>query len=348
MSELAAAFDQALGELLPFSDALARAEQDLSLSSGVRQEIIGMGWNGLMAPEEAGGLGLGVGEVIELCSVAGRRLLPVSLLDESLLLAPALAASGKSILEAVVEGRVAGGAGYAIEGPASLGSSGTLSASRVGVRLSPGAELVALVHPHWTAVVSLQDPAVRLDRADALDRGQGVHLFSATGAKPELVLEGWMNGGEVATGWLAGLLADLVGGADRMLSMSVSHARVREQFGRPLIRFQAVTHRLAEMKARLELMRSAVARLVLVMGEGVRDGALLAALLWSIPAYARQVCESAIQVHGGVGFTWEYGLHLYYRRILSLQSMLGGALDAAAQAGRLYLGRVSSPRPPDL
>ena len=55
------------------------------------------------------------------------------------------------------------------------------------------------------------------------------------------------------------------------------------------------------------------------------------------PTYAREICESAIQVHGGIGFTWEYGLHLYYRRILSLQSMLGGALDAAAQAGRAYM-----------
>ncbi len=339
MSELAAAFNQALGELLPFSEALDRAEEDRSLSAVVRAEIIGMGWNGMMAPEEAGGLGLGIGEAVELCAVAGQHLLPVALLDESLLLVPALAAVGHPALEGVLDGGLAGGAGYATEGSAAL-ESGALSASGVGVRLSSGARLAALVYPRWTAVVSLEDPAVRLERADALDRSQGVHILSATGVHPEVVLDGWMNGGGVATGWLAGLLADLVGGAEHMMSLSVSHARAREQFGRPLIRFQAVTHRLAEMKARLELMRSAVARLAFLMEEGAWDTAFLAGLLWSIPAYAREICESAIQVHGGIGFTWEYGLHLYYRRILSLQSMLGGALDTAAAAGRAYLETV--------
>ena len=339
MSELAAAFNQALGELLPFSEALDRAEEDRSLPGVVRAEIIGMGWNGMMAPQEAGGLGLGIGEAVEMCAVAGQHLLAVALLDESLLLAPALAAVGHPALEGVLAGGLTGGAGYATEGSAAL-ESGALSASGVGVRLSSGARLAALAHPRWTAVISLEDPAVRLERADALDRSQGVHTLSATGLQPEVVLDGWMDGGGVAAGWLAGLLADLVGGAERMMSLSVSHARVREQFGRPLIRFQAVTHRLAEMKARLELMRSAVARLAFLMEEGVWDPAFLAGLLWSVPAYAREMCESAIQVHGGIGFTWEYGLHLYYRRILSLQSMLGGALDTAAAAGRAYLDTV--------
>ena len=290
-----------------------------------------------MTSEEAGGLGLTVGEVIDLCAVAGEHLLPVALLDESLLLAPALAAAGHSGLVGVLEGEVAGGAGYVTEGSGEVDAGGMLAVSGVGVRLSPGAKLAALCHPAWTAVISLDDPGVRLEPADALDRAQGVHTLSTAGVRPEALLDGWTDGGTVPAGWLAGLLADLVGGAERIMSLSVSHARSRQQFGRPLTRFQAVTHLLAEMKARLELMRSAVARLAFVMDEGSWDPAFLAGLLWSVPAYAREVCESAIQVHGGIGFTWEYGLHLYYRRILSLQSMLGGALNTAAQAGRAYM-----------
>lgn len=340
MSELAAAFDQALGELFPFAHALDRAGEDTALDPGVRGEIMGMGWNGLVAPEHAGGLGLDMGEVIELCAVAGAHLLPVALLDEALALAPALGVSGSRVLEGVVEGRIRGGAGYVTEGAGTLDADGTLAVSGVGVRLSPGAEWAVLAHPQWTAVISLDSADLRLAQADALDLGQGVHLLSTTGLRPEAILGGWREGGGVAAGWLAGLLADLVGGADRILSMSVSHAREREQFGRPLIRFQAVNHMLAEMKARLELMRSAIARLSFLMTEDALDPSFLAALMWSIPAYAREVCETAIQVHGGIGFTWEYGLHLYYRRILSLQSMLGGALDAAAQAGRAYLVSV--------
>ena len=337
MSELAAAFHQALGELLPLPEALDRAREHRGLSPRVRAEITGMGWSGLMAPEEAGGLGLTVGEMIDLCAVAGEHLLPVSLLDESLLLAPALATAGHPGLAGVVEGGLAGGAGYVTEGSGEIDAGGMLAVSGVGLRLSPRAELAALCHPHWTAVISLEDPAVRLERAEALDRAQGVHTLAAAGTRPEVVLSGWMDGGSVAAGWLAGLLADLVGGAERIVSLSVSHARTRQQFGRPLTRFQAVTHLLAEMKARLELMRSAVARLAFLMDEGAWDPGFLAGLLWSVPAYAREVCESAIQVHGGIGFTWEYGLHLYYRRILSLQAMLGGALNTAAQAGRAYL-----------
>lgn len=340
MSELAAAFDQALGELLPFPDALERAGEDRSVPEGLREEIMGMGWNGLMAPEGAGGLGLDMGEVIELCAVAGAHLLPVALLDEALALAPALGVAGSPILEGVVEGRTRGGAGYVTEGAGTLGSDGTLAVSGVGVRLSAGAEWAVLAHPQWTVVISLDSADLRLEPADALDPGQGVHLLSTGGVRPQVVLGGWIEGGEVAAQWLAGLLADLVGGADRILSMSVSHAREREQFGRPLIRFQAVNHMLAEMKARLELMRSAIARLAFLMTDDALDPSFLAALLWSIPAYAREVCETAIQVHGGIGFTWEYGLHLYYRRILSVQSMLGGALDSAAQAGRAYLVSV--------
>ena len=341
MSEVAAAFDQALEDLLPFSDVLARAEADRSLPAEVRAEIIGMGWNALVTSEESGGLGLTVGQMMELCAVAGRHLLPVALLDESLLLAPALAHAARPALAGVLEGTVAGGAGYVAPGSGTVDSSGKLSVSGVGVRLSPGAKWVALAHPHWTAVVSLDDPAIRPTPADALDRGQGVHTLSIRGVRPELILDGWTAGEKVAARWLAGLLSDLVGGAHRVLSMSVAHARVRQQFGRPLIRFQAVTHRLAEMKARLELMRSALARLAFLMERRAWDESFLAGLLWSVPAYAREVCESAIQVHGGVGFTWEYGLHLYYRRILSLQSMLGGALDTAAAAGQAYLNSLA-------
>jgi len=296
-----------------------------------------MGWNGLGTSEETGGLSLTVGEIIDLCAVAGRHLLPVSLLDEALLLAPALAAGRHQATEGVLEGTEAGGGAYVTQRAGQIDSAGVLSVSRVGVRLSPGAKRVALAHPDWTTVVSLDDPAVRLREAQALDRGQGVYTLSIRGARPELTLDGWMAGGNVASRWLAGLLADLVGGADRVLSRSVTHAREREQFGRPLVRFQAVTHRLAEMKARVELMRSALARLAHLMDRSTPDATFLAGLLWSIPAYAREVCESAIQVHGGIGFTWEYGLHLHYRRILSLQSMLGGALDTAAQAGWAYL-----------
>jgi alkylation response protein AidB-like acyl-CoA dehydrogenase len=69
---------------------------------------------------------------------------------------------------------------------------------------------------------------------------------------------------------------------------------------------------------------------------------LLLALAHSVPAAARSVCEDAIQVHGGAGFTWELGLHLYYRRVLTIQQELGGASGSARRAGRQYLASMGA------
>jgi alkylation response protein AidB-like acyl-CoA dehydrogenase len=65
------------------------------------------------------------------------------------------------------------------------------------------------------------------------------------------------------------------------------------------------------------------------------------ALTHAIPAAARTTCESAIQVHGGTGFTWEYGLHLFYRRVLAIEAELGGASASARGAGRQYLESIA-------
>jgi alkylation response protein AidB-like acyl-CoA dehydrogenase len=91
---------------------------------------------------------------------------------------------------------------------------------------------------------------------------------------------------------------------------------------------------LAEMKMRVELCRSSISLLAAEEAAGGDTEDLGTALAYAVPQLARECVELAVQVHGGTGFTWEYGLHLYYRRVLQTQAGFGGAAAAAAAAGR--------------
>jgi alkylation response protein AidB-like acyl-CoA dehydrogenase len=108
----------------------------------------------------------------------------------------------------------------------------------------------------------------------------------------------------------------LLGLADRMLAMTVDYARSREQFGRPIAGFQAVQHRLAEMAVAVESMRSLCYLAQLGAAGAVATKA-------HVSAAAREVAESALQVHGGIGFTAEHPVSAYLLRILELRSAWG-------------------------
>ena len=120
------------------------------------------------------------------------------------------------------------------------------------------------------------------------------------------------------------LAAEAVGGAEQALDLAVSHARQRVQFGRPIGSFQAVKHKCADMLVALEGARVAL------------DGALVAGLQCSA-AYTHITAE-AIQVLGGIGFTWEHPAHLYFRRAASSAVLFGTeSAHRAALADRLGL-----------
>jgi alkylation response protein AidB-like acyl-CoA dehydrogenase len=148
---------------------------------------------------------------------------------------------------------------------------------------------------------------------------------------------------ELLLDWEVAVHAEMLGCGEHLLRTTVAYAGERRQFGQRISSFQAIAHRLAEMAVNVEAVRSALARLVSV-GEADRAGAeaLAASLRYWVPWAIRGVCEGAIQVHGGVGFTWEAGLHLHYRRVLQLQAALGGAVASARAVGRGELEGVSA------
>jgi alkylation response protein AidB-like acyl-CoA dehydrogenase len=122
------------------------------------------------------------------------------------------------------------------------------------------------------------------------------------------------------------LAAEQLGGAQRALDMAVAYAKVRQQFGRPIGSFQAIKHRCADLLLEVESLRSAVGYAAAAVAAGSTEVPVLAPLL---KAYASEVYSHVagenIQIHGGIGFTWEHDAHLYLKRAKASELFLGDA-----------------------
>jgi alkylation response protein AidB-like acyl-CoA dehydrogenase len=136
--------------------------------------------------------------------------------------------------------------------------------------------------------------------------------------------------------------AELLGSAERVLELTTDYAKDRVQFGKPIGSFQAVKHRCADMLVDVEAMRSAVYWAVWCLGAGDADTSIAAstAKVWCADA-ARRVMASGLQVHGGVGFTWEHDLHLFLKRSQLDQVAFGDATFHRDRLGELLRARVA-------
>jgi alkylation response protein AidB-like acyl-CoA dehydrogenase len=136
----------------------------------------------------------------------------------------------------------------------------------------------------------------------------------------------------LATG-AALLAAEQVGVAQHMLDLTVAYAKDRMQFGRPIGSFQAVKHRLADMLVLVEHARSAAYHAAWAIQDGTDDPALAASIAQAVCSEAAyRVAADAIQLHAGIGFTWEHQAHLYYKRAVTDAALLG---SAAAHRNRI-------------
>jgi alkylation response protein AidB-like acyl-CoA dehydrogenase len=121
------------------------------------------------------------------------------------------------------------------------------------------------------------------------------------------------------------LAAESVGATEALLQMSVSYARTRHQFGRAIGSFQAIKHKCADMLVALEAARSAAGHAAWVAAEEPQElpGAAAMAMAYCVEAFV-QAAKTTIQIHGGIGFTWEHDAHLYLRRAKTTQLLFGG------------------------
>ena len=142
--------------------------------------------------------------------------------------------------------------------------------------------------------------------------------------------------GEVGNGWpvLAAaidrakvvLAAEMMGGAQKVLETTVDYTKVREQFGRPIGSFQAVQHKCANMMVDVEGAKSAVYYAAWAVSNDAADAATAAAVAKAAASDAyRRTAADGIQVHGGIGFTWEHDMHLYFKRAKSSEFTFGDA-----------------------
>jgi alkylation response protein AidB-like acyl-CoA dehydrogenase len=135
------------------------------------------------------------------------------------------------------------------------------------------------------------------------------------------------------------LAAEQLGGAQRALDMAVGYAKVRQQFGRAIGSFQAIKHRCADLLLEVESLRSAVGYAAAAVAEGSGEVPVLASLIkaYASEVYSRVAAEN-IQIHGGIGFTWEHDAHLYLKRAKASELFLGdGSYHRSRLAARIGL-----------
>src|SRR6185436_7764159 len=131
------------------------------------------------------------------------------------------------------------------------------------------------------------------------------------------------------------LAAEQVGGAERCLELAVAYANQRVQFGRPIASFQAIKHKCADMLMRIEAARSATYYAACTADERSAELPVAASLAKAYCSDAYYQCAAdSLQIHGGVGFTWEYDVHLYFKRAKSSESLLGDAAHHREQVAR--------------
>lgn len=322
---------------------------DLSVWNRIATEL---GWCGIAVPEALGGLGLGPVELALVQEVSGYRLLCAPFfssvcLASTLLLEVAddaaraawlpLLASGEQRLSAPLPSDAAGflaapalqasrhGEGWRLDGlatrlPEGDSADALLLLAAVAGEARPGLFLVRAGAPGLSLAsqpgfdrgrrfAKAQLQAVSAERVDDPARAAGG--YAAAAARVRLYIA-----------------AEQLGAAQACLDLTVAYTATRKQFGRTIAGFQAVKHRCAEMMARIEALRSAVAGAAaqLAAGAAPEEAAAECAAAKALASDTLYWCaQEAIQLHGGVGFTWEYDPQLYFKRAQSASHWLGTA-----------------------
>jgi alkylation response protein AidB-like acyl-CoA dehydrogenase len=317
--------------------------------------MVDQGWTAVEQAEADGGLGLGMVEVGLLCEQLGRRVAPVPFLgtvvaEEAFRAAAADPDLSPGSREAAAgwAARLAAGEDVACLAFTSA-TGGTTDPSpdgscRLSVRTEPSvfasvADVAVVVTGDGVFRVAL-DPEHRPPPEPAMDRTRSVAWLRLEGA-PAHRIGGPGAAGRVLDRTATAVSAELLGAAARALEMSVDYAKDRVQFGKPIGSFQAVKHRLADALVDVEGMRSSVYYAMWCIASGHPDAALAAssAKVWCSDA-SHRVMATCLQVHGGIGFTWEHDLHLLVKRAQVDASSWGDAVFHRERIAGLLAGRT--------
>jgi len=322
------------------------------------QKLAEQGWFGILYPEEAGGSGLGLVDIAVLMEEMGRAVMPGPFFSTVLL-------GGAAILEAGSQGqqqewlpRIAAGAAKVslawTEPNARWDATGIMATGReiaAGFALSGIKLFVPDAHLSDALVV-----AVRTRDGSTME--DGVSLFLVPKDTPGLAVTllptidetrklcevrldnvaltlaallgdkhgGWPALARVLDRATVALCAEMCGGAQRVLDMTTAYAKIRSAFGKPIGSYQAVKHRAADMLVDVENAKSLTYYAAWAIDEGLTEAPLAVSMAkaYASDAY-RKVAGAGIQLHGGIGFTWEHDLQLYFKRAKASEVAFGDA-----------------------
>ncbi len=311
--------------------AAADAEAD---DAALWAELTELGWPGIAVAEEHGGQGLGVVELAALLEELGYACAAVPFLPVALAAAAIQSGGSDEQRARWLPGLVDGSLGAAV-GRRELAATGGGHAGPDAEAADGGAGLAAV------AVVLADDGSAELIAGPAVERFVAIdptRRYATVGGTGEPL------GAGAAAVLLAGLAAETVGIAQRALDMTVAYVKDRKQFGVAVGSFQAVAHRCAQMLLDTESIRS-TAYFAAWAADADPERAPEAAALAAAAAAegGRDTCASAIQAHGGIGFTWEADVHWLYKRAQLDAALLGGGGRHRAALAAVAAERAGAP-----
>jgi alkylation response protein AidB-like acyl-CoA dehydrogenase len=343
-------------EKCPTTEVFRLMETDAGYDPGVWKQMgEELGLQGLLIPEEYGGQGFGFLELGIALEEMGRVLLPSPFYASACLAANAILAAGddaqkSELLPGIASGETLASLALLDAGgqwdPASLrmearpdGDAFVLEGEKTCVLNGATADLlvVAARLPGSTGEEGLclltlrsDDAGVTLEPMATLDATRKQARLHLRGARARCLGEPGGAGDalhQTLDRAAIGLAAEMAGGADRCLQMAVEYAKQRSQFARPIGSFQAIKHKCAEVLLEVELARSAAWWACWTAAEDneERGEAAHLAKACCADAYLQAAAEN-IQIHGGIGFTWEAAPHLYYRRAKVSQTLFGDSV----------------------
>ncbi|MEV4188712.1 acyl-CoA dehydrogenase [Streptosporangium canum] len=304
---------------------------------------------GLHLPEEHGGSGYGLLETAVAVEALGERVAPGPYVPTVFAGAAILASDGKAhaeLLPGLADGTLTGAVALTGSITGTRGEDGTLTVGGLAELVLGGALADVLVLPvstdrgeEWVAL-DASEATVTPVRSLDLTRGVAKVELDAVAVPAGRVLDGLEGPGVLN---LAAILlgAEAAGVASWCVSAASDYAKVRVQFGRPIGQFQGVKHKAARMLVALEQARATVWDATRAAGAG--DEAAYAAAIAGVvaPDAAVQCAKDAVQIFGGIGYTYEHDAHLYYRRALTLRALLGSSSEWAETVASLALNGVS-------
>jgi alkylation response protein AidB-like acyl-CoA dehydrogenase len=330
-----------------------------------------LGWLGLIYPEAHGGVGLGLVDLTVVLEEMGRAVMPGPFFSTVLLGGLAVLDAGSEAQKAAWLPRIA--AGQARASLALLEESARWDAAGVAVTAKPGKaggfvlSGTKLFVPDGHAA-DLLVVAARTARPTKEDPSHGVSLFLVPADRkgitrillptmdqtrklaevalarvevgPDALLgplhQAWPVVTRVLDQATVALCAEMCGGAQKVLDLSTDYAKVRVAFGRPIGAYQAVKHKCADMLVAVENAKSITYYAAWAADQKAPDAPLAASMAKAFVSDAyRKVAGDGIQVHGGIGFTWEHDLHLYFKRAKGSEVAFGDATLHRERVARL-------------